>query len=102
VTYLRVSEIPAPDNQKPGPLRKELGPAKSDEKGPLLLSLCEKRRVGGKVCVPPTDIPVGRFAVVEDPSEAVFSLFKMAGKMEWASGVASAPRVWVRAAPSGR
>jgi predicted enzyme related to lactoylglutathione lyase len=34
--------------------------------------------LGGKVCVPPTDIPnVGRFAVVEDPTGAVFSIIKM-------------------------
>jgi hypothetical protein len=33
--------------------------------------------LGGKVCVPPTDIPVGRFAVVNDPQGATFSLFKM-------------------------
>ena len=32
--------------------------------------------LGGKVCVPPTDISVGRFAVVNDPFGAVFSLFK--------------------------
>ena len=32
--------------------------------------------LGGRPCVPPTDIPnVGRFAVVEDPSGAVFSPF---------------------------
>lgn len=31
---------------------------------------------GGRTCVPPTDIPgVGRFAVVEDPSGAIFSPF---------------------------
>jgi len=30
--------------------------------------------MGGKVCVPPTDISVGRFAVVEDPTGAVFSI----------------------------
>jgi uncharacterized protein len=35
---------------------------------------------GGKTCVPPTDIPtVGRFAVVEDPSGAVFSPFRGQG-----------------------
>ena len=35
---------------------------------------------GGKTCVPPTDIPsVGRFAVVEDPTGAVFSPFKGTG-----------------------
>jgi predicted enzyme related to lactoylglutathione lyase len=32
--------------------------------------------LGGKVCVPPTDIPVGRFSVVSDPTGATFSLFK--------------------------
>jgi predicted enzyme related to lactoylglutathione lyase len=33
--------------------------------------------LGGKVCVPPTDIPnVGRFAVAEDPTGAYFSPFK--------------------------
>jgi predicted enzyme related to lactoylglutathione lyase len=32
---------------------------------------------GGKVCVPPTDIPVGRFAVVSDPTGGTFSLIKM-------------------------
>jgi predicted enzyme related to lactoylglutathione lyase len=32
---------------------------------------------GGKVCVPPTDISVGRFAVVEDPDGAVFSIIKL-------------------------
>jgi predicted enzyme related to lactoylglutathione lyase len=32
--------------------------------------------LGGKVCVPPTDIPVGRFAVVNDPQGATFSLFQ--------------------------
>lgn len=31
--------------------------------------------LGGKVCVPPTDIPnVGRFCVVSDPTGATFSL----------------------------
>jgi len=29
---------------------------------------------GGKVCVPPTDISVGRFAVVEDPNGGFFSI----------------------------
>jgi uncharacterized protein len=33
--------------------------------------------LGGKTCVPPTDIPtVGRFAVVEDPQGAIFSPFR--------------------------
>jgi predicted enzyme related to lactoylglutathione lyase len=29
--------------------------------------------IGGKTCVPPFDIPVGRMAVVEDPQGAIFS-----------------------------
>src|ERR1700722_11814698 len=33
--------------------------------------------LGGKVCVPPTDIPnIGRFAVVEDPVGGDFSIMK--------------------------
>ncbi len=32
--------------------------------------------LGGKVCVPPTDIAVGRFAVVSDPQGGTFTLFK--------------------------
>jgi predicted enzyme related to lactoylglutathione lyase len=28
------------------------------------------------VCIPPTDIAVGRFAVVEDPEGAVFSIIQ--------------------------
>lgn len=38
--------------------------------------------LGGKVCVPPTDIPgIGRFAVVEDPNGAIFSPFTHAGEV---------------------
>lgn len=34
-------------------------------------------QLGGKVCVPPTDIPeVGRFSVITDPTGATISLFK--------------------------
>ena len=34
--------------------------------------------LGGKVCVPPTDIPnVGRFCVVNDPTGATFSLITL-------------------------
>jgi predicted enzyme related to lactoylglutathione lyase len=41
--------------------------------------ICRKiEATGGKVCVQPTDIPVGRFAVVEDPQGAVFSVLKLA------------------------
>lgn len=32
---------------------------------------------GGQVCVPPTDIPPGRFAVVNDPQGGTFTLFQM-------------------------
>lgn len=32
---------------------------------------------GGKVCVPPTDISVGRFAVIEDPQGGFFSIIKL-------------------------
>jgi predicted enzyme related to lactoylglutathione lyase len=36
--------------------------------------------LGGKVCVPPTDIPnVGRFCVITDPSGATLSLITMKG-----------------------
>jgi predicted enzyme related to lactoylglutathione lyase len=39
---------------------------------------CAKvQELGGKVSVPPTDIPVGRFAVVNDPQGATFSIIKM-------------------------
>ena len=35
------------------------------------------KELGGKVCVPPSDIPkVGRFSVVNDPQGATFSLFQ--------------------------
>lgn len=33
-------------------------------------------QLGGKICVPPTDLPVGRFAVITDPAGAAFSLWK--------------------------
>jgi predicted enzyme related to lactoylglutathione lyase len=32
--------------------------------------------LGGKVCVPPTTMQVGRFAVVEDPTGGYFSIIK--------------------------
>ena len=39
---------------------------------------CEKvTELGGNVCVPPTDIPVGRFSVINDPSGATFSIIKL-------------------------
>ena len=33
---------------------------------------------GGKVHVPPTDLPVGRFAVVSDPQGGTFTIIKLA------------------------
>jgi len=37
--------------------------------------------LGGKVCVPPTDIPnVGRFCVINDPTGATLSLVKLQGE----------------------
>jgi predicted enzyme related to lactoylglutathione lyase len=34
--------------------------------------------LGGRVCVPPTDIPdVGRFAVIDDPQGATFSIMHL-------------------------
>jgi predicted enzyme related to lactoylglutathione lyase len=37
---------------------------------------CAERvtELGGQVCVPPTDIPAGRFAIVNDPGGATFSI----------------------------
>jgi len=36
--------------------------------------------LGGKVCVPPMDIPnVGRFAVINDPAGATFSIITLTG-----------------------
>jgi predicted enzyme related to lactoylglutathione lyase len=38
--------------------------------------------LGGKVCVPPTDIPnVGRFSVVTDPTGATISLITLKGAL---------------------
>ena len=33
--------------------------------------------LGGEVCVPPTDIPPGRFAVVNDPTGATFTIIAL-------------------------
>ena len=39
--------------------------------------------LGGKVCVPPTDIPtVGRFCVITDPTGATLSLIKLSPRAE--------------------
>ena len=34
------------------------------------------QQLGGTICVPPTDIPVGRFSVLQDPTGAVISIYK--------------------------
>jgi len=40
-------------------------------------------QLGGKVCVPPTDIPhVGRFCVITDPTGATLSLIKLSPRAE--------------------
>ena len=40
----------------------------------------QAEELGGKVCVPPTDIPnVGRFCVINDPTGATISLVKLGG-----------------------
>jgi predicted enzyme related to lactoylglutathione lyase len=45
-------------------------------------AICKKiEELGGKVCVPPTDIPVGRFAVVNDPQGAMFSVITLTRPM---------------------
>lgn len=35
--------------------------------------------LGGKICVPPTDISVGRFCVINDPTGATISLITLKG-----------------------
>jgi predicted enzyme related to lactoylglutathione lyase len=47
--------------------------------------------LGGKVCVPPSDIPnVGRFSVITDPTGATISLIKL-GMPHGAGGEATPP-----------
>lgn len=45
-------------------------------------AICRKvPKLGGRVCVPPTDIPnIGRFAVIEDPHGIVISPFSWTGE----------------------
>ena len=39
--------------------------------------------LGGKICVPPTDIPhVGRFCIITDPTGATLSLIKLSPRTE--------------------
>ena len=41
-------------------------------------SAARAAELGGEVCVPPTDIPVGRFAVLGDPQGGTFSIVALA------------------------
>ena len=41
-------------------------------------SAAKAAELGGNVCVPPTDIQVGRFAVLDDPQGGTFSIIAMA------------------------
>jgi predicted enzyme related to lactoylglutathione lyase len=53
---------------------------------------CDERaaragQLGGKVCVPPTDIPnVGRFSVIGDPQGAMFNIIQMTAMYQSAQG----------------
>ncbi|HEV7558711.1 MAG TPA: VOC family protein [Kofleriaceae bacterium] len=50
---------------------------------------CERvTELGGDVCVAPADIPPGRFAVVNDPTEALFSPFVPRSLPAWAADAA--------------
>lgn len=40
-------------------------------------SAARAAELGGNVCVPPTDIPVGRFAVLDDPQGGTFSIIAL-------------------------
>ena len=38
-------------------------------------TVAQAEKLGGKICIPPTDIPtVGRFAVIQDPQGAMLSV----------------------------
>jgi uncharacterized protein len=43
-------------------------------------SAARAQELGGTVAVPPTDTPAGRFAVLNDPQGAVFSIIQLAGR----------------------
>lgn len=46
-------------------------------------SAAKVTELGGKVCVPPTDIPnVGRFSVINDPTGATIALITLKGASE--------------------
>jgi predicted enzyme related to lactoylglutathione lyase len=48
--------------------------------GDVDASVKRVEELGGKVCVPPTDIPnVGRFSVINDPTGATLSLITLKG-----------------------
>jgi predicted enzyme related to lactoylglutathione lyase len=44
-------------------------------------TVAQAEKLGGKICVPPTDIPdVGRFAVIQDPQGAAISVIRYVKK----------------------
>src|ERR671933_761910 len=43
-------------------------------------AVARAQELGGKVAVPPTDTPAGRFAVLNDPHGAVFSIITLAAR----------------------
>lgn len=51
--------------------------------------------LGGRSCGPPMDIPIGRMAIVNDPSGAVFTLFRAApGKTDGTNPMGDGAFVW--------
>ncbi len=55
----------------------------------------EAVRLGGRACVAPMDIPIGRFSVLNDPSGAVFTAFKAApGKTDGQNPMGDGAMVW--------
>jgi uncharacterized protein len=45
-------------------------------------AVAKATELGGKVAVEPTDTPVGRFAVLNDPHGAVFSVIRLSRPAE--------------------
>ena len=40
-------------------------------------SAAKAAELGGEVCVPPTEIPPGKFSVINDPQGATFSIMSL-------------------------
>jgi uncharacterized protein len=59
------------------------------------------QELGGKVAVPPTDTPAGRFAVLNDPQGAVFSVIRLAAGENEDRGEDLAPGAEAREAAGG-